>query len=101
MSWPGRHAAIVQAESERFYDRRRYIMWQLDDRHFEALNPGGLVLDLNGYCLDALEEVPAGCMTSCARMPTMHVNERGVSEAERRKRDEIAKRIVAEILAEQ
>lgn len=95
------HAAIVQAESERFYGHRAYVLGRLDQRHFDALNPGGHVLALNGYCLDAIDPVPSGCMTSCARMPTIGTNERGISEAERRERAALADRLIAEILAEE
>ena len=74
---PKDHKAIVQAESERIYANRNYILHRLDTRVFNALNQtpvyrdehGELheaapapILALNGYCLDALDEIPQGCM---------------------------------------
>lgn len=100
MKW--RHEAIVAAESMRFYERRRYTMYQVDDRHFHALNPDGHILGLNGYCLDAIEEIPAGGMSSCARMPTIQTVVRGTdwSYALQREREDFANRLIDEILAE-
>lgn len=76
------HAAIVQAESERIYSNRNYVLHLLDGMHFAVLNQtqvwrdehGTLhevapapVLALNGYCLDALDESPAGGMQSAEK----------------------------------
>lgn len=56
------HAAIVAFEGDSRLTHSRYILHQLDDAHFDALNPDGHVLGLNGYCLDAPDEMPAGSM---------------------------------------
>lgn len=95
------HRSVCDHEAGRFYGHRNYVLGCLDQGHFDALNPGGHVLGLNGYCLDAIDPVPAGCMTSCARMPTMYVNDRGVSEVERQERNALAARLIAEILEEE
>jgi len=95
------HAAIIAAESERPYQNRAYTLGLIDQRHFDALNPGGLVLSLNGYCLDALDELPAGCMCQFVRHPAQHYVTRGVSLAEQQDREALAKQLIAEILAEE
>lgn len=77
-----RHANIVAHESERLYDHRAFISHLLDERHFDALNvspcrrdshgylvetgPAAVSL-LNGYCIDALDHIPAGAMQAEAQ----------------------------------
>lgn len=95
------HAAIVANESLRLYRLRSYILSDLDDRHFEALNEGDHVVVLNGYCLDALDQTPRGSMSNCARWPSMDFNTRGMSWAEHKEREALAERLIAEILAEE
>lgn len=94
------HAAIVAEESERTYRQRSFMLAKLDQRHFDALNHDGHVLGLNGYCLDAMSEVPAGCMKTASRWPAQHYALRGVSLAEQQAREALAARLIAEILAE-
>lgn len=60
------HQGIVAFESDSRLQHSRYILHRLDDSHFNALNPGGHVLGLNGYCLDAPDEMPAGSMLAMA-----------------------------------
>ena len=95
------HAAIVQHESQQPYRNRNYVLALLDDRHFDALNTDNHVSDLNGYCLDALDEIPAGCMRQFVRWPAQGYVTRGVSLAEQQKRDAVAERLIAELMAEE
>lgn len=95
------HASIVAAESERLYSHRNYVLGRLDQRHFDALNPGAHVLGLNGYCLDALDDTPMGCMVGCARYPAQAFTARGLSWADMEQRRALAERLVAEILLEE
>lgn len=95
------HKAIVQHESERPYTQRTFQCWKLDRYHFDALNTGGTVLDLNGYCLDALDEIPAGCMRPIAWRPAQHYVVRGVSLAEQQALEALADELIAEIIAEE
>lgn len=116
------HAAIVEAESTRIYGNRNYVLHLLDDRHFCALNQtpvwrdehGTLhekapapILALNGYCLDALDESPAGCMQ--ASFPNMKqwrssgfqvFTVRGCTHQELVDRAELAEQLINEILKE-
>lgn len=96
-----RHLGMVEHESLRHYQHRAYILAALDDSHFDALNPGGRVLGLNGYCLDAVDYVPAGSMYVCAELPTQRTAERGTTAAQVAARKALAKRLIAEMLAEQ
>jgi len=95
------HSAIIEAESVRLYQNRSYILSDLDERHFDALNADGHVIALNGYCLDALDDTPRGSMSTCAGRPAMDFNSRGMSWAEHQERESLAERLVAEILAEE
>lgn len=95
------HRAIVAHESARLASHRGYALSELDPRVFAALNPDGHVLGLNGYCMDAPEYLPTGCMTSCCDMPTMQTIERGTTMAQQRAREALAERLIAEILAEE
>jgi hypothetical protein len=40
--------------------RNTSVQTELDDAHFNAMNIDEHVLALNGYCLDALDQIPAG-----------------------------------------
>lgn len=95
------HAGIVQHESERPYVHRAYVgVYGIDHATFEALNPGGHVLALAGYCLDAPDEIPAGCMRQSGRLPAQHYVGRGVSLKEQQALEAIAQRLL-EIFAEE
>ena len=94
------HNAIIQHESELEYRRRNYVLHLVDDLHFSSLNHDDHVLGLNGYCLDAPSEIPAGCMEKGFSRPLMQSVERGVTLAEKAVREGEAGRIIAEILAE-
>ena len=95
------HQAIVQSESERSYSNRQYILGCIDQSTFDALNPGGHVLALNGYCLDAIDELPAGCMRKCIGGPGQYYVSRSVSLKEQNDRCTLAKRLIDEILKEE
>lgn len=106
------HTGIVEHESERVYRERAFILHKLDDQHFEALNPEGHVLGLNGYCLDALDHMPAGGMEEDAPGPVFHSRGysnrgrqleicRGLTMENIREREALAARLIAEILAEE
>ncbi len=109
------HAALTQAEGERLYEHRNYVLHLLDKRHFDALNKTRLcrdshgtlheaapapVLALNGYCLDALDDIPCGGMHSCARLPTQLSMPRGRTLDQHIRGKALARKLVAEILAE-
>lgn len=95
------HAAIIEHEAARPYTQRTTLYSDLDQRHFDALNPGGQIIVLWGYNLDALSEIPAGSMRQCGRLPAQHFVIRGRSLAEQQKLEALAERLVAEILAEE
>lgn len=95
------HPSIIEHESMRLYRNRSYILSDLDDRHFEALNTDGHVIGLNGYCIDALDDVPSGSMTWIARWPAINFVDRESTFVEREVREALAKQLVAEILAEE
>lgn len=106
------HTAIIRSESQRQYDRRSFILGKLDDRHFGALNADEHALGLNGYCLDALDTIPAGGMESDTPNPRNPARGRprggrqthcvrGHTLAELRELEALASRLVAEILAEE
>lgn len=96
------HQSIVAHESERIYRHRAYILARLDDRHFSALNEEGHVLGLNGYCLDALDYLPAGGMRADKIGYHSHGQQteavRGRTTDEIRKREVLAAQLIAEIL---
>lgn len=109
------HAAIVQAESERLYANRNYILHKLDDRHFDVLNQTPVkrdengylyevvpapILALNGYCLDALDESPQGCMADFVNRPAQCYTVRGRTWAEIESGRKHAELLIAEMLAE-
>lgn len=103
------HKSIVQHEGDRVYRIRSYQSGQLDRRVFTPLSSGDHSNGLNGYCLDAVDEVPAGGMRS-AWTTSMHdhpINAghqqhitRGVLMAELREIDEVAQQIISWILTE-
>lgn len=116
------HAAIVDAEATRIYNNRNYILHLLDDRHFCALNQtpvwrdahGELhekapapILSLNGYCLDALDESPAGAMQAEAKTTQRGIvrgfqlfTVRGLTATDLQDRAALAERLINEILKE-
>ena len=95
------HQAVIQSESERPYGNRQYILGRVDRSTFDALNQGGHVLALNGYCLDAIDELPAGCMRKCIGRPGQHYVIRGVSLKEQEDREALAQQLIDEILKEE
>lgn len=96
------HAAICDAEAQRPYTNRAYVgVYGIDHATFGALNQDGHVLALAGYCLDALDEVPAGCMCQFANHPAQHYVSRGVSLKEQEARRALAKRLIEEVVAEE
>lgn len=94
------HTSICDHESMRPYRQRAYQIHKIDMDHFEALNKGGHVLSLNGYCLDAIDEIPAGCMDQFMNRPAQHHVRRGVSLAEQQEMEAYASKLIAEVLAE-
>lgn len=56
---------------------------------------------LNGYRLDALDEIPRGSMGTCLRWPAQNYVIRGVSLKEQIDRNELAEQLINEILAEE
>lgn len=89
------HASITRHQGDQAYRNRGYITSRLDDRHFEELLHGGFDLDLNGYCLDALDQIPAGCMNSHSGRPVQTLVTRGITLREQLAIDEM----IADILA--
>lgn len=95
------HASLIEHQGAQLYRDRAYILSVLDQRHFDAFNPAGQVLGLNGYCLDAPDELPAGCMSDFASIPMQYTVQRGQSLEERQEIEALADRLIAEILAEE
>lgn len=95
------HRSIVQHESDRVYKQRGWTTRHLDWEHFAELNKGAHVIELQGYCIDAVDEIPGGCMVQFVRRPAQYHVTRGVSLAEHREREALAQRLVDEILAEE
>lgn len=93
------------------YATQRSRVWcrELDqDRFYLLNNEGHQALDnVGGYCIDAPEQIPAGSMRSYDggyRDQTLaeRYNEAwDMSVVERKRREELAERIIAEILAEE
>ena len=57
------HMHRVEVHSLMKYKTRGTVYRHLDDETFHSLNVGGFILDLNGYCLDAPDEIPTGSAT--------------------------------------
>lgn len=93
------HAGVIQHESEQVYRNRGYALAELDDRHFDALNAGAHVLCLNGYCLDAIDVLPAGSMIAGHHYPSQACVSRGVSLFEQQEMDAEMAHLLDEILA--
>lgn len=96
------HKGVIEEESTRPYKTRAFaLIGQLDDQHSQS--------GMNGYCLDALNELPAGGMVADAMAanpqwrswPRAIRLERGVSLQEVRERERIAENLINEILAEE
>lgn len=101
------HAAILEREGARLYRLRSYVLADIDDRWFDALNEVDHVDGLNGYCLDALDYVPCGAMMAgipMKRRPCLPgdqvVMPRGVSAAEYKQQCSLVDELIDEILAE-
>lgn len=58
------HSQLVHVLGVRPYQERSYCLHLLDDQVFNLLNVDDHVLGVNGYCLDALEDLPVGCMAA-------------------------------------
>lgn len=99
------HQAIIQHEGERLYRLRAYVSHQLEESVFLGLLDGGHDMGLQGYCLDALDEHPAGSMhadTSRYR-PTPYQGHtvRALTWQDLQEREALACELVAQILAEE
>jgi hypothetical protein len=94
------HVANVRAQAERPYANRSYILHHLDKRHFDVLNWAGHVCGLNGYCLDALDESPQGCMVQFVRRPAQGYTVRGKTWDELLRGRALAEKLIDEILSE-
>lgn len=109
------HRDIVESQSRRIYDNRNYVLHKLDTATFKALNQtparraddGTLyetapapVIAINGYCLDALDEIPQGCMVAFAGMAAQGYVVRGKDWADVLRCREISTKLIAESLAE-
>jgi len=95
------HASIIEHEAERPYRNRSNIMHKLDTLHFHHLNTGDHVLTLNGYCLDAIDEIPSGSMRPMFERPSQAYMVRGFDAAEILAREVLAEKLIAELLAEE
>lgn len=90
------------------YHHRDYVAHKLSDAAFAVLNKAGwaaLSVSVSG-CLDAPESIPTGCMRGFSgrdgmRYVTMDTIDRGLSQAERERREEISRRLIDEVLAEE
>lgn len=91
---------IVLTESERINQERIYQSYKLDKSHFELLVCGSFDLDVNGYCLDAPENIPAGGMYVAAKMPTQMWSIRSKTTDEIKELDAIAEKLINELMKE-
>lgn len=95
------HKALIAHEAEIPYRRRSYVLWQLADEVFDALNEGNHTGASCGYSLDAIEEIPAGSMVSIGGRPAIHyMPERGVTLAEHEANERLVDEMIAEMIAE-
>jgi hypothetical protein len=81
------------------YRNRDYVLHMVDDRYFDALNPGGhptINLAFTG-CIDALDNMPAGGMEGEGRFYDQIECERGVSLAELQERAAFLDSLLAEL----
>lgn len=105
------HRGVVQHQSELQYRQRSYILGDLDDATFKALNDGEGVNYLNGYCLDALEMLPCGSMKCGYPLPYENRRgawaghqsaiPRGLSLAEFQEQQDMISRLVSELIEEE
>ena len=94
------HKTIVQYEGDKQYEKRSCVLHLVCDEHFVALNPDAHVLGLNGYCLDALSEIPAGAVEKGYNRPSQQSCRRGIPLAEWQAARAAADEIISEILRE-
>lgn len=102
------HAAFVAHEAGLPYRLRSYFVWQLDDEHYEALNPGNHLYCMCGYSLDAVEEIPAGSMVSIGYAEDVrrgvgsihYTPPRGVTLKEQQEEDAAVNAMIEEIIRE-
>lgn len=80
------------------YANQRYVASSLDDNYFEELISHCSIMYNDG--LDAPNFMPAGAMANHGIWYDRLVIERGVDMVEQRRRDEIMRRIFAEIQLE-
>lgn len=93
------------------YATRRMRVWtrELDESRFHLLNhEGHQALDnVGGYCIDAPEQLPAGCMRGYdygyrdQALAARYDEAWDLSVEEAKRRAELADKIIAEILAEE
>ena len=95
------HPSIITYESERPYSLRSYILGSLESAHADAACECAMLHGLNGYCLDALDEIPAGSMVPIFERPAQAYAVRGMTHAELMEREALAEQLIAEILAEE
>ena len=92
------YIAKITEESERPYANRNRVSGFLDVDY--TIQHGEYIFGVNGYCLDALDELPAGCMTTFLSTPAQKYVSRGRSIAEAVDREELAKKLIAELQQE-
>lgn len=108
------HRNVVKAQGRRVYAERSFIGHRLDDAHFSALNAaevrraedGALfevapaaINSVNGYCLDAPDSIPQGCMGSpCGSAAQLWV-QRGVDWEEHQRKERLIQELIEEVLA--
>jgi hypothetical protein len=84
------------------YRNRDYCQHMLDERIFDELNDGetdALALMTTG-CLDAMDHIPAGAMRGEGRYYDQAMTVRGLSYQDLLDREELASRLILEILNE-
>lgn len=92
---------------EIYENRRSRATHELSDVHFGVLNRAGALAlaDMGGYCLDAPDQMPGGSVKSYGKTECM-VRQSLVGRAPSEQsltpqREELARRLIAEMLAEQ
>lgn len=110
-----RHRDVVKAEAGRVYAERSFIGHRLHEAHFAALNAAKVRRDahgalyevspaaintVNGYCLDAPDSMPQGCMGSPCESPAQMWVKRGVDWEEHQRRERLMQELIDEVLAE-
>jgi hypothetical protein len=96
------HQAMIEHDSMRLYRNRDYVQHFLDLRVFDLLNDAtdGLHLMTTG-CLDALEHMPTGSMCSSSYGPFIMDVGRGSTPELRKWQQEMSKKLIAQLRAEE